>query len=79
MIEKIGKFVAKKAVFMAMDLVAPGSGYVASKCCQAMGIADKLGPYATVENIGNGMEFMDNVGDFAKDTARDIFGDFLDF
>lgn len=77
MIEKIMKCVAKNAAFAAMDMVVPGSGYAAKKLCQAMNVAELLGPRATPERVECVMEVMDNASEFAKDTAESIWDMFF--
>lgn len=72
MLEKMMKYAAKNAAFIVMDMVVPGSGYAAKKVCQAMNMAELLGPSATPERIECAMEVMDDACEFAKDTAAGI-------
>lgn len=72
MLAKIGKFVAKNALYTAMNVVIPGSGSLLKRANQAMNVATFLGPRATLENVETVMGLMDSAGEFAKDTAESI-------
>ena len=69
MLEKAGKFIAKKALYTAMDFVFPGSKSI-------LKAIDLLGPKATPENVETIADLMDNATGFATDTAENIL-DFL--
>ena len=81
MLEKMMKCAAKNAAFIMMDMVVPGSGYAAKKVCQAMNVAELLGPRATPERVECIMDAMDDAGEFAKDTmdtAKSLLGMLFD-
>lgn len=73
MLAKIGKFVAKNALYTAMNVVIPGSGSLLKRVNQAMKVAAFLGPRATPENVEAVIHLMDSAGELAKDAAESIW------
>lgn len=73
MIEKAGKFVAKKAAFAVMDFIIPGSGVMARAIDRSMSAANLLGAKATPDRIEDVSNMMGSAGEFAKDAAESIW------
>lgn len=72
MLNAIGKYVAKNAGYMALDMLVPGLGYTVKKANQLMNVANLLGPKATPERVECIADFMEDAGEAAKETAMDF-------
>lgn len=73
MIGKLGKSVAKNALFMALDVAAPGTGTLLKQVDKVIRMAEFLGPGTTLGEAA----VMVNLTDDAKECAKNMALDFL--